>query len=143
MNGSWYALLLAQSLLLLAESDRAERFVNGFRQGNPLPPVAQFLPMAVLVLATLTVFYIYQLITLMRERSRVRSDRRLFHELCRLHRLDGTSVRALEQLIRAAKLEQAPSIFLRPDLFAAIEPVPASDRQMQLLARLKDKLFPV
>jgi hypothetical protein len=100
------------------------------------------MPLAVLLLAAVTVFYIAQLINLIKHRNRVHSDRRLFHELCRLHRLDGTSIRALEQLIRATKLEQSPSIFLRPDLFAAIEPVPSSDRQAQLLARLKDKLFP-
>lgn len=142
MNVSRHALQLAQSIVLLGENDRAERFVNGFRQGNPTPLTEQLLPLAVMVLAVVTVYYIAQLVSLVKRRRRLHSDRRLFQELCRLHRLDGTSVRTLEQLIHTAKLEQAPSIFLRPDLFTANGQVLSSDRHTELLVRLKDRLFP-
>jgi hypothetical protein len=137
---------LGMLLPLLAQSDRAQRFVNGFREGNAHVSVRHLLVMALVVLVVTSLCYLVQIVSRMRERLRVCSDRRLFMELCRLHRLDGPAIRALEQIIRQERLEHAPTIFLRPELLAArpapAGPVsPAVSRQLHVLATLRAKLF--
>jgi hypothetical protein len=135
-----HTLLLADAMLL-AQNDRAERFVNAFKQGNPDFRIQHMLPVAVIVLAVAVAYYVFRVVTIAREQATICSDRRLFQELCRLHRLDSPSIKALEHVIRQEKLVHAPSIFLRPELFDVDRISNPPTRHTLTLARLREALF--
>ena len=127
------------ALLLLGENARAADFVKGFRAGNLHFPLYVLLPLAIVGLAVATACYVAQRFTASRERGRFYSSRRLFYDLCRLHRLDASSIRCLEQLARREKFAHAAEVFVRPDLFQ----VDLNDRRRNaaLMQRLREKLF--
>jgi len=132
--------LIVIAQLVLAENNRAEAFVKGFRAGNSHTAFGVCFTIAAVGLLILTVAYVVQRFTASRERGRYYSEGRLFQDLCRLHRLDLPATRCLWQLVRKAKLAHAAEVFVRPDLFHA-EPT-SSRRSAELLERLRGKLFP-
>jgi hypothetical protein len=97
------------------------------------------LPLALCGLTVATACYVVQRFTASRERGRFYSGRRLFYDLCRLHRLDAASIRCLQQLARRERFEHAAEVFVRPELFQ----LDAADqrRNTALMQRLREKLF--
>lgn len=127
--------------LLLAQNARAEQFVKGFQAGNLHFPMYVVLPLAICGLALAGGLYVMQRFKESRERGRYYSDRRLFYDLCRLHRLDLHSSRFLLQLAREGKYATLAEVFVRPELFQAEAAGLLSRKRAALVERLREKLF--
>ena len=131
---------LLVSGFLLAESARAGQFAKGFRAGNlDRVSISSLLLIAAAGLIIALIFYAWDRFANSAQRGPLFNKQRLFHDLCRLHRLDRASVHCLERLSRSAKLSQAAEVFVRPDLF---QPRQAAARDKELLQQLRGKLFP-
>jgi len=130
------------SCFLLAQSDRAGQFTKGFRAGNmDRISLSSLLLLAAAGLVIALIFYAWERFARSaNERGPLFSDRRLFQDLCRLHRLDRVSIRCLQRLIHGAKLAHAAEVFLRPDLF---QPRTIAEHDRDLLQQLRRKLFSV
>jgi hypothetical protein len=125
--------------LVLAEGGRAGQFVKGFRAGNlDRVSVSSLLLIAVGGLLIALILYAWERFARSDERRSIFSERRLFQDLCRLHRLDRAAIRCLEDLIRSAKLVHAAEVFVRPDLFQT-KGTNALDRSLR--QQLRSKLF--
>lgn len=134
--------LLSLLSLPLAQSARAERFVNAFKQGNANIPWEQMVLPTVIVILCAVGFFAVRLLLTARRRTPIASDRALFRELCRAHQLDRAATRALSQLVRRAELASSASIFVRPELFGDCA-LAADARHAVALKRLAERLFAV
>lgn len=126
--------------LLLAEGARSDQFVRGFREGNLYRlPLTSVLLLAVGGLAIAGVFYVAERFLRTHQPQPINSDRRLFHDLCRVHGLDRTGIRFLLRLAQREQLTQRTAVFLRPELFRRSDTLSASETAT--LERLRKALF--
>ena len=126
--------------LLFAEGGRSDQFVRGFRAGNLYRmPLTSLLLLAVGGLAIAVVCYVAERFLCTQKSQPINSDRRLFHELCRVHRLDRSGIRFLHRLAHHEQLSRSTAVFLRPDLFRKSDAFSASD--IATLERMRKVLF--
>jgi hypothetical protein len=69
------------------------------------------------------------------------SSARLFHDLCRVHRLDSANRRLLKKLAVARGIEQATDLFVEPSLFETADLPPALQASARNLRQLRHTLF--
>lgn len=126
--------------LLFAEGGRSDQFARGFREGNLYRmPLTGLLLLAVGGLAIAGVCYVGERFLGTHRSKPINSDRRLFHELCRLHRLDRSGIRFLHRLAHHEQLAPSTAVFLRPDLFRTSDAFTASE--IATLERMRKVLF--
>ena len=69
------------------------------------------------------------------------SPSRLFHELCRAHRLDLANRRRLKKLAAAENAESAAALFVEPKYFDAANIPQSLNSSANELRQLRSKLF--
>lgn len=78
-----------------------------------------------------------------RETPAPQSDRALFRELCRVHRLTRNDRQVLVSMARAMDLHPPARLFLEPQSFDEFHQLPAAAKRRQAAQELKARLFGV
>lgn len=126
--------------ILLADGNRADQFVKGFREGT-LHRTADYNWLLFAVAGVTTALACYAIDRFWRSRKPgpQGNERGLFQDLCHAHGLDRASAGLLQRIARRAQLRHAAEVFVRPELF---QPEDAcSQRDQDRLAKLRERLF--
>ena len=112
-----------------------------FRHGGSSVDTQDLLLLLTVLAVVATVIWLLSRYSKLREKRAQHSPRRLFHELCRAHKICWADRKLLRQLARWHQLPHAAQLFVAPERFDPAKLSPAFGRRAARLAALRGRLF--
>ena len=133
--------VLATQGVLLGGQARYVHMGRRFQRGGSRLETGDLLVLLVVLVAVTAAVWLLSWYLNYREKRGHDSPRRLFHELCRAHRIGWSDRHLLRQLARWHRLPCPSLLFLDPQRFDLEQAGPAFSARSGRLVALRDRLF--